>query len=96
MGLLSAEVIEQELQSASGWRVEGLALTKNFSFRSFAEAIAFLNNVAAKAETANHHPDMDVRYDKVIIRSSSHDVGGITRRDFRLAIAINAIYALKT
>jgi 4a-hydroxytetrahydrobiopterin dehydratase len=55
------------------------------------EAIGFVGKVATAAEAANHHPDIDIRYDKVLIRSWSHDAGGITQRDLDLAAAIDTI-----
>ena len=76
------------------WQRDGDTLVRTFKRRDFADAIAFVNAVAAEAERRNHHPDVCVRgYRTVELRLTSHDVGGITRRDLALAGAIEAIAA---
>ncbi|MDA8232591.1 MAG: 4a-hydroxytetrahydrobiopterin dehydratase [Magnetospirillum sp.] len=64
------------------------AITKTFRFRNFAEAFSFMTHVALAAERMNHHPDWSNAYDRVMITLSSHDAGGVTLRDTRLAQAI--------
>ncbi len=83
-------VDEQELQAALAnrlrdWRKTGNALVRTFEFPDFKKAIAFVNSVAEKAEDIQHHPDLDIRYNKVTAVLTSHDAGGITRRDLILA-----------
>jgi 4a-hydroxytetrahydrobiopterin dehydratase len=85
---LTREQIMHGLRSAKGWAVKDDILSKTFSFASFKEAIDFVNQVAEKAERLDHHPDIDIRYDKVTISLSSHDVGAVTDRDLELAKAI--------
>jgi pterin-4a-carbinolamine dehydratase len=68
-----------------GWEERDNALVREFSFDGFGEAITFVNRVAALAEEADHHPDIDVRYSKVTLRWSTHSEGGITERDEALA-----------
>lgn len=87
--LLSDIAIQRELGSLDGWSRKGAALVKTFQFRTFPEAIAFINRVADAAERANHHPDMDIRYNRVICSLSTHDVGGITQNDLDLARAMD-------
>jgi len=60
-------------------------LRKTFTFAGFPEAIAFAQTLVAPAEAMNHHPDVDVRYNRVIVTLSTHDSGGITENDFALA-----------
>ena len=67
------------------WREEDGALVREFEFPSFAEAIAFVDRVAAAADEANHHPDIDIRYRRVLVRWTTHSAGGITDRDHELA-----------
>lgn len=75
-----------------GWRVvDGTAIERSFRFDGFAAAWAFMSRVALLAEKADHHPDWSNSYDRVTIRLSSHDAGGLTERDAALAAAINAI-----
>jgi len=88
--LLSDIAIQRELGSLQGWARRGELLTRTYQFRNFSEAMTFVNRVADAAESANHHPDIDIRYNKVVLGLSSHDAGGITQRDIDLAKAIDA------
>jgi 4a-hydroxytetrahydrobiopterin dehydratase len=90
MALLSEKDIQQELKALHGWEWEGDSIQKQYSFGSFAEAMAFANRVAGLAEAQNHHPDILISYSKVTLTTSSHDAGGLTARDFRLARAVDA------
>jgi 4a-hydroxytetrahydrobiopterin dehydratase len=91
MSALSSEAITHGLVTLPGWRLENGALTRSFSFTDFREAMSFVNSVAAVAERAGHHPDIDIRYNKVQLALSSHDAGGITEKDFSLATEIGKI-----
>ena len=73
------------------WRLLFAALHARFRTGSFAKGIRFVDRIAAEAEKANHHPDIDLRYGFVRIRLSSHDVGGVTERDIRLARVISEL-----
>jgi 4a-hydroxytetrahydrobiopterin dehydratase len=66
-------------------------LTKTFSFDRFADGIRFVDRLARAADDMNHHPDIDVRYTKVTIMLSTHDAGGITESDLRLAEKIEMV-----
>ncbi len=90
---LSDITIQRELGSLSGWSRKGDALTKTFQFPTFELAIAFVNSVAESAERANHHPDMDIRFSKVMCTLSTHDAGGITQKDLDLAAQIEALWS---
>jgi 4a-hydroxytetrahydrobiopterin dehydratase len=74
-----------------GWSLEGAALKKTFTLASFSRAIAFLVEVACLAETANHHPDVDVRYNKLTFSLTTHDSGRVTEKDVKLALMIEGI-----
>jgi 4a-hydroxytetrahydrobiopterin dehydratase len=91
MSLLSPEKVQEKLQALPGWKHEGKEIVHHSEFPDFLAAMAFVNQVAAKAEKANHHPDIDIRYNKVKLALVSHDAGGLTERDMRLAGEINAI-----
>ena len=82
--------VETALDSLPGWSVQGGAVAKQFSLPSFADAIDFVNTVAALAEEANHHPDLDIRYDKVRVALVTHSAGGITVKDLDMARRIEA------
>lgn len=88
--ILSDIEIQRELGSRTGWTRRGNAITKTFEFPDFPAAIAFVNRVAEAAERLNHHPDVDIRYTRVSCHLSTHSAGGITRRDFTLASAIDS------
>jgi 4a-hydroxytetrahydrobiopterin dehydratase len=90
MGRLEDTEIRKRLQGLSGWAQSGNAIEKTYSFEGFAGSIAFVNRVAQLAEQADHHPDILIQYDKVKLTLSSHDSGGVTDRDLRLAAAVDA------
>jgi 4a-hydroxytetrahydrobiopterin dehydratase len=90
MARLSDDQIQERLGSLKGWEQVGDTLCKQFSFPDFKASLGFVNRVAAIAEELNHHPDILIEYDTVTLTLSSHDAGGITERDFRLAARIDA------
>jgi 4a-hydroxytetrahydrobiopterin dehydratase len=90
MKVLSAEELEVLLQEHPAWKLAGGKIVRDWEFGSFAEAMIFVNRVAAMAEAADHHPDMDIRYSRVRLGLVSHDSGGITRRDARMAAQLDA------
>ena len=87
--LLSDIEIQRDLGSLQGWSRKGDVLTRTYQFRNFSQAMEFVNRVASLAESANHHPDIDIRYSKVTLTLSTHDAGGITSNDVGLARAID-------
>jgi 4a-hydroxytetrahydrobiopterin dehydratase len=91
MTLLSAEKIKEELPSLAHWKLEGKELVRHAEFADFAAAMAFVNKVAAAAEKANHHPDIDIRYNQVKLALTSHDAGGLTGRDVKMAREISTL-----
>ena len=86
---LSDLEIQRALGTLPGWARRGDTLNKTLTMRTFAEVIALFNRVAEEAERADHHPDIDIRYTKVVFTLSSHDAGGITQKDLDLASAID-------
>jgi len=82
--------ITERLATLDGWSREGDEVVKTFELPSFPEAIAFVARVADRAEAADHHPDLDIRYRKVRVALTTHDAGGLTDRDFDLATEIEA------
>lgn len=88
---LSDSQVEAELGSRPEWSEVSGAIQRTFQLKDFARAIAFVNRIATSAERANHHPDILIRYTKVTLTLSTHDAGGLTRRDFDLAREIDAL-----
>ena len=73
------------METVLGWENNGKEITRLYKFKDFAEAMAFVNKVAGLAEAADHHPDIDIRYNKVRLMLSTHSAGGLTEKDFSLA-----------
>jgi 4a-hydroxytetrahydrobiopterin dehydratase len=86
---LNAESIKGWLAAHKGWKRQANKLTKDFVFSSFRDSIVFVNRVASVADHFNHHPDIDVRYSKVTVSVTTHDVGGITTKDLDVAEQID-------
>jgi 4a-hydroxytetrahydrobiopterin dehydratase len=82
---LTEDEIQQHLAQLPGWQVEGVTLRKTYRFPSFVKSMEFVNQLAQIAESVQHHPDIDIRYDKVTIGLTTHDSGGITANDIELA-----------
>ena len=78
---LTTDEIDKHLQELPGWRVENDTLIKQFEFATFVKAIEFVNILAESAEEIQHHPDIDIRYNKVTVGLSTHDAGGLTVLD---------------
>jgi 4a-hydroxytetrahydrobiopterin dehydratase len=91
MPILGKDEVREKLNLLPDWKEEGDKIVRLAEFPGFADAMDFVNAVAAKAEAAGHHPDIDIRYNKVRLALVSHDAGGLTQRDFDLAEAIEAL-----
>lgn len=91
MTVLSAADIDAALGTLDGWSLEGDQITKEFSLGDFRQAIAFVVRAAFEAESANHHPDIDIRYSKVTVGLTTHSEGGITEKDVEVARAVQAL-----
>ncbi|MGH9588467.1 MAG: 4a-hydroxytetrahydrobiopterin dehydratase [Acidobacteriaceae bacterium] len=91
MPVLSSTDIQQRLASLSAWALIQGEIVRNASFKDFMAAMTFVNQVAALAEQAGHHPDIDIRYNKVRLALVSHDAGGLTDKDFAMAGEIEDI-----
>ncbi len=87
---LNAAEIENVLKNHPAWKLQGGKLVHEWTFKDFVEAMAFVNRVAVLAEAAGHHPDIDIRYNQVLLGLISHDAGGITQRDIAMANRIDA------
>jgi len=85
MPALSKSEIATHLVEVPAWEADGGILTRTFAFQDFRAALRFVNAVGELAEEAGHHPDIDIRYNKVRLGLVTHDAGGITQKDFDLA-----------
>ena len=86
---LSTSEIEEALKTHPAWKLQTGKLVREWTFADFVEAMKFVNRVATLAEAAGHHPDIDNRYNHVILGLISHDAGGITNRDVTMASRID-------
>jgi 4a-hydroxytetrahydrobiopterin dehydratase len=91
MARLSDAEVSDRLKGALGWSLDGPAIKKAYKFPDFGKAMTFVRRVADLAEAADHHPDILIQYDTVTLTLTSHDSGGLTARDFRLAGQIEKI-----
>jgi 4a-hydroxytetrahydrobiopterin dehydratase len=82
---LSAAEVSELLQRHPDWKLQDGKLVREWTYKDFVEAMAFVNRVAALAESGGHHPDIDIRYNRVLLGLISHDAGGITKRDAAMA-----------
>lgn len=89
--LLSQTEIQERLQTLTGWKQNGKVIQQTFRFKNFIEAIAFVNQLVEPAEAAGHHPDLEISYNKVTVGMTSHDAGGLTQKDFAMAVTISQL-----
>ena len=82
---LSRDELDTALRSLPDWKLEDGQLVRTWIFKDFMAAMAFVNRIADLAEQAGHHPDIDIRYNRVKFALISHDAGGITARDADMA-----------
>lgn len=88
---LSEEEIQAALAEVPAWTRQGEEIERVWKFTDFAEAMKFVNRVADLAEAADHHPDITIVWNRVTLRLSTHDRGGLTGLDFSLAKQIDAV-----
>ncbi|KAF3885755.1 MULTISPECIES: 4a-hydroxytetrahydrobiopterin dehydratase [Nostocales] len=89
--LLSQTEIQEQATYLKSWTVSGSQLECTRKFQGFVEAIDFVNKLVEPAETAGHHPDIEISYNRVKISLTTHDAGGLTQKDFDLAKVISQI-----
>ena len=91
MPALSEKDVQSRLVSIPDWQIESGELVRTFLFKDFRASLAFVNKVGDLAENSGHHPDIDIRYNKVRLALVTHDAGGITPKDFDLAAAADKL-----
>jgi 4a-hydroxytetrahydrobiopterin dehydratase len=83
-----------ELGKVKGWKLRGKRISRAFVFEDFMQVVRFVNRLAKLAEGMNHHPDMAIQYNKIRLSLTTHDEGGLTTKDFKLAREINRLKSL--
>jgi 4a-hydroxytetrahydrobiopterin dehydratase len=90
MKLLTPPEISKKLRSINNWNSKNKSIQRTFRFDEYLEGIEFVTKVGRIAENLNHHPDITIHWQAVEVVTTSHDAGGITEMDFRLACLVNA------
>jgi 4a-hydroxytetrahydrobiopterin dehydratase len=88
---LKPDEITRRLSSLDGWTLQASEIRRTFNFKNYYETMAFVNAVAYLAHRADHHPDMEVGYNKLTIRYSTHSAGGVTENDLAEAAKVDAL-----
>jgi 4a-hydroxytetrahydrobiopterin dehydratase len=93
MPALNTKQINLNLKAVPDWSERAQTIFRTFKFEGFLMSIAFVRRIAKQAQKINHHPDIDVRFDKVTLTLTSHDEGGITKKDFSLARQCDEVFS---
>ena len=91
MAILSDDELAAALEALPGWERAGGQIARQYRFDGFPTAVAFVVRISYEAEAADHHPDLDIRYRRVMVTLSTHSAGGVTAKDLDLAAAIEAL-----
>jgi 4a-hydroxytetrahydrobiopterin dehydratase len=93
-GLLNDTEIKAGLAQLTGWEASGGRIAKTYAFKNYHETMAFVNATAWVSHREDHHPDLEVGYNQCTVRYTTHDVGGLSQRDFACAAKIDALFHL--
>jgi 4a-hydroxytetrahydrobiopterin dehydratase len=93
MPALTAKDTNLRLKAVPDWSKRAKTICRIFKFDGFLTSIAFVRRIAKQAQKNNHHPDIDIRFDKVTLTLTTHDEGGITEKDFSLARQCDEVYS---
>ena len=91
MTILNELAVKSQLQTTDNWKFHNDGLEKQFVFKNFSQSLAFIVQVGILAEKANHHPELFNVYNKVSLRLTTHDAGGVTQKDVDLAQAVDGL-----
>ena len=93
MPALTTKQISLHLRTVPNWSKRAQTIFRTFKFKGFLDSIAFVNRIARKAQKMNHHPDIDIRFNKVTLTLTTHDEGGVTTKDFSLARQCDEVFS---
>ena len=93
MSAVTTKQVSLHLKTVPNWSKRGKAILRTFKFTGFLKSIDFVNRIARKAQKLNHHPDIDIRFDKVTLKLTTHDERGITETDFFLARQCDEVFS---
>jgi 4a-hydroxytetrahydrobiopterin dehydratase len=90
---LTTKQIRLHLKAVPNWSKRAQTILRTFKFEGFLKSMDFVNRIARKAQKANHHPDIEIRFNKVTLKLTTHDEGGITAKDFSLARQCEEVFS---
>ena len=90
---MNAKQVSARLRIIPHWSKRAQSILRTFTFAGFLESIDFVNRIARKAEKSRHHPDINIRYNKVTLKLTTHDEGGLTEKDFTLARQCDEVFS---
>ena len=93
MPVLNAKQINLNMKAIPDWSERAQTIFRTFKFEGFLMSIAFVRRIAKQAQKINHHPGIDIRFDKVTLTLTSNDEGGITKKDFSLARQCDEVFS---
>ncbi|MBC8001285.1 MAG: 4a-hydroxytetrahydrobiopterin dehydratase [Opitutaceae bacterium] len=93
MPALTAKQVSLHLKTVPAWSKRAQTILRTFKFAGFLNSISFVNRIGRKAQKINHHPDIDIRFDKVTLKLTTHDEGGLTKKDFSLARQCDEVFS---
>ncbi len=91
MALMAADEIHRRLERVEGWERSGNSIRKQFKLDDFVGSVAFVDRIVEPAEDMGHHPDLEISWNTVTVKLSTHSEGGLTEADFELAKRIDAL-----
>ncbi len=91
MALMAADEIHQRLEEVDGWERSGNSIRKQFKLDDFVGSVRFVDRIVEPAEDMGHHPDLEISWNTVTVKLSTHSEGGLTEADFELAGRIDAL-----
>ncbi len=89
---LERQQVAEQLQTLPHWTLQGDQIQRLLIFENFANAMIFVNKVAEVAEEEEHHPDIQIAYNRVTLILTTHDANGLTQKDFKVARRINSLF----
>jgi 4a-hydroxytetrahydrobiopterin dehydratase len=93
MPALTAKQVSLQLKTVPNWSKRAQTILRTFKFGGFLKSMDFVNRIARKAQKINHHPDINIRFNQVTLKLTTHDEGGITKKDFSLARQCDEVFS---
>ncbi len=93
MPALTTKQVSLHLKAVPEWSKHAQTILRTFKFEGFPTSIVFVRRIAKRAQKINHHPDIDIRFDRVTLTLTTHDAGGITEKDFNLARQCDVVFS---